>query len=87
MQQGKYDSMEAKPHYGPVGGKTDFDVHTCRWMWWKSRAWLRVRWRANNNSRRACRRYHSAPNDSDRLRKYLARFDLDWERVRAAMRA
>lgn len=44
LQQGKYDSMEAKPHYGPVGGKTDFDLHTCRWMWWRSRAWLRVRW-------------------------------------------
>ncbi|MFN7131300.1 MAG: sigma 54-dependent transcriptional regulator, partial [Myxococcales bacterium] len=24
-----------------------------------------------------------APNDADRLRKYLARFGLDWERVRA----
>jgi transcriptional regulatory protein RtcR len=31
----------------------------------------------------ATREKRSAPNDSDRLRKYLARFDLDWARVTA----
>ena len=28
----------------------------------------------------------SSANDADRLRKYLARFDLDWERVRSVQR-
>ena len=30
------------------------------------------------------RAQRSSTNDADRLRKYLARFDLDWERVRRA---
>ncbi len=32
------------------------------------------------------RAQRSSTNDADRLRKYLARFDLDWERVRSAAR-
>ena len=28
------------------------------------------------------RKKKAKPNDADRLRKYLARFDLDWEQVR-----
>ena len=32
------------------------------------------------------RAQRSSTNDADRLRKYLARFDLDWERVRSASR-
>jgi transcriptional regulatory protein RtcR len=32
------------------------------------------------------RAQRSSTNDADRLRKYLARFDLDWERVRGASR-
>ena len=32
------------------------------------------------------RAQRSSTNDADRLRKYLARFDLDWERVRGAGR-
>ena len=31
----------------------------------------------------ASRRQRTSTNDADRLRKYLARFGLDWERVRA----
>jgi sigma54-dependent transcription regulator len=31
----------------------------------------------------ATRSKRSSLNDSDRLRKYLARFDLDWVRLRA----
>jgi transcriptional regulatory protein RtcR len=31
----------------------------------------------------ATRTKRSSVNDSDRLRKYLARFDLDWTRMRA----
>ena len=29
------------------------------------------------------RLHKTSSNDADRLRKYLARFGLDWERVRA----
>ncbi len=32
------------------------------------------------------RTQRSSTNDADRLRKYLARFDLDWERLRSAAR-
>ena len=29
------------------------------------------------------RKKKAKPNDADRLRKYLARFDLDWQRVQS----
>ena len=32
----------------------------------------------------ASRQQRTSTNDADRLRKYLARFGLDWERVRAS---
>jgi transcriptional regulatory protein RtcR len=35
----------------------------------------------------ASRRKRSAPNDADRLRKYLARFDLDWKMLRRSTAA
>ena len=31
------------------------------------------------------RTQRSSTNDADRLRKYLARFDLDWEQVRSVV--
>ena len=32
---------------------------------------------------RVSRQKKSAPNDADRLRKYLARFELEWKTTRA----